>query len=458
MKNNFTIAMLSGLCVGAVSLHAQSIRYPVSEMSTADRQFFASAYASCNATSSTPHTQLYLMHDAGFGQIHHQSQWARDQFMPWHRIASKLIEEHVQTCGISGIPYWDETNPANQTKSSTMFNADFLGNPSLTQWLTPGRERVMSGTLPVTNALVDAALNEVNYQTMSHSRVEMTDLHNGAHVWIGGDMVTRQSPRDPAFWMHHIFVDKVFDDWMIQNGFPSGTTYQQSIYGFSPYNSASRGAVTILPNSILRSERDLGVFYARNGVAKLGGGYVVGTGRKFTPTSAPDCFIYPGRIEVANMTVPAGGNATFNSRREIVFNPGFVSNGEMRAVSDPTGNPRCGGTLLAKIAAHDGIVDAPSMDDMTEFFDGSGSPLAKVLSIPTDPMVRMEFQVRDMKDFVHYKIVDMHGKVLKSNKNFALRNTGMNLIEFDRRGIPPGIHYFILTIGDKRQISKLALL
>ncbi|GAA0592419.1 hypothetical protein HPO96_05615 [Kribbella sandramycini] len=40
-----------------------------------------------------------------------------------------------------------------------------------------------------------------------------SDQHGMPHVALGGHMGSAGSPNDPAFWLHHAFVDKVWADW-----------------------------------------------------------------------------------------------------------------------------------------------------------------------------------------------------------------------------------------------------
>lgn len=54
-------------------------------------------------------------------------------------------------------------------------------------------------------------------------------LHNRAHDWVGGSMLSLSSPNDPAFWLHHCNVDRLWALW--QSKFfglpylpPSGTS------------------------------------------------------------------------------------------------------------------------------------------------------------------------------------------------------------------------------------------
>jgi tyrosinase len=42
----------------------------------------------------------------------------------------------------------------------------------------------------------------------------LVSLHDRVHVWVGGAMGdAARSPRDPLFFLHHCFLDKVWADW-----------------------------------------------------------------------------------------------------------------------------------------------------------------------------------------------------------------------------------------------------
>ena len=43
-------------------------------------------------------------------------------------------------------------------------------------------------------------------------------LHNRVHVWIGGDMGPGTSPNDPAFYLNHCNVDRIWEAWMGNHG------------------------------------------------------------------------------------------------------------------------------------------------------------------------------------------------------------------------------------------------
>lgn len=37
--------------------------------------------------------------------------------------------------------------------------------------------------------------------------------HNHVHGWVGGDMLLTTSPNDPAFYLNHCNVDRVWAEW-----------------------------------------------------------------------------------------------------------------------------------------------------------------------------------------------------------------------------------------------------
>ena len=43
-----------------------------------------------------------------------------------------------------------------------------------------------------------------------------SQLHNRVHLYIGGNMAPMTSPNDPVFFLHHCFIDEVWDDWQVR--------------------------------------------------------------------------------------------------------------------------------------------------------------------------------------------------------------------------------------------------
>ena len=78
---------------------------------------------------------------------------------------------------------------------------------------------------------VQEALDELEYDMPPWSRnvnsghrnrlegwIDGPQLHNRVHVWIGGDMAPGTSPNDPAFFLNHCNVDRIWEAWMSDRG------------------------------------------------------------------------------------------------------------------------------------------------------------------------------------------------------------------------------------------------
>jgi tyrosinase len=140
-----------------------------------------------------------LPHGAEGGlSIHSPVYW-----LPWHRKFILEFEERLREIDDSiELPYWNWTRyreiPEPLTKK--------IGG-----WMQVPRAVFHDGDrLP--------SVTELN-QVMAADSFESFDdllvsLHNGVHVWVGGAMGDpARSPRDPLFFLHHCFLDKVWADW-----------------------------------------------------------------------------------------------------------------------------------------------------------------------------------------------------------------------------------------------------
>ena len=51
-------------------------------------------------------------------------------------------------------------------------------------------------------------------QTYTDLTLDLEDLHNNVHMWVGGPMTDiRISPADPVFWLHHANIDRIWSIW-----------------------------------------------------------------------------------------------------------------------------------------------------------------------------------------------------------------------------------------------------
>lgn len=168
-------------------------------------------------------------------------------FLPWHREFLKMLEIALRQKDSSVfLPYWDSILDSYlpEPKDAIIWSDSFLGDPS---------GKVESGPFELTNVTVrlngtnhrylmrnvgNASIetpfglvhpagrpyNESDYE-FSLSRTEFNDFnfcndatffvgHGNPHIYVGGHMqVTAISPNEPSFFMHHAFVDLMWEKW-----------------------------------------------------------------------------------------------------------------------------------------------------------------------------------------------------------------------------------------------------
>lgn len=235
----------------------------------------------------------------------------REIFLAWHRQLLFELEQALQEFNPEvSIGYWDSS--IYQSPTDGLWDEDFLGSFD-TNWNL--RRRFGAGGPLPTAANVNTLMGISDFFIFSNE-LERRPVHRGAHVWTGGVMPSTISPRDPVFFFHHCWVDKVWADW-------------EEIYGTSAYirtdmirydgtyifDGETYPAVD--PNDITNT-RALGVFYGENGLAQLDN-YIVSNTHK-----PEEVFYYQFNIEAGNgFIVPSGMVARFESENEINLVPGF---------------------------------------------------------------------------------------------------------------------------------------
>jgi tyrosinase len=156
-------------------------------------------------------------------------------FLPWHREFLRRLERDLQAIDPTvNLPYWDWT--VDRSLNSSFWGNDFMGGDgvpsggavqtgpfafSTGRWSLTVRDnpagRVeltraigQGGSLPTTNG-VNRVLSRVPFSAFT---VDLENLiHNIVHVWIGGSAGTRSSPNDPAFFLLHCNVDRMWAEW-----------------------------------------------------------------------------------------------------------------------------------------------------------------------------------------------------------------------------------------------------
>ncbi|KAL3860840.1 hypothetical protein ACJMK2_010904 [Sinanodonta woodiana] len=158
------------------------------------------------------------------GQFHHGP-----NFLGWHRIYLSYFEEAVRRYDNSlSLPFWDYTMdfPLSDPTQSVLWSATFLGNGDGVVWSGPFSGWVVNGSPLIRNighqgALmskqdVDTVLTRCDTSEITFPRevgiYNLEMYHNRVHNWVGGNMeILDTAAFDPAFFLHHAFVDYVWE-------------------------------------------------------------------------------------------------------------------------------------------------------------------------------------------------------------------------------------------------------
>ncbi|WAR12283.1 TYRO-like protein [Mya arenaria] len=150
-------------------------------------------------------------------------------FLGFHRVYLLMFENALrQKIPSVTVPYWDSTldQPMFNPTRSVIFTNSFLGNPfgmvrtgPFAGWTTLSgpliRNSGQSGQL-FSSAQIARILSNVRVAQITepnaHLNTSLEFLHNQVHIWIDGQMGSLETAsHDPIFWMHHAYVDYVWE-------------------------------------------------------------------------------------------------------------------------------------------------------------------------------------------------------------------------------------------------------
>ncbi len=269
-----------------------AIRKDANTLTAAERAEFVTAIQALKAEGI--YDQFVLRHANAIMSAIHRC----PAFLPWHRRFIFDLELELQRVSGNpnlGIPYWNW--PSGESNAS-MWNDDLLGGNGdaggvvrngpfrAGQWTVINSSGLPAGplmrafgqnglpTLP-TQAEIDQVMSVTPYDMSpwnmnSHPSFRNQlegwigpNLHNRGHVWVGGSMLPMTSPNDPAFFMHHCMVDKIWHEW--QTRFPNqgylpanGGPFGQNLT--DPMNNTPSGQIGSRPIDVLDSAV-LGIVY-----------------------------------------------------------------------------------------------------------------------------------------------------------------------------------------------------
>ncbi|TPX18286.1 uncharacterized protein E0L32_002795 [Thyridium curvatum] len=169
-------------------------------------------------------------------------------FLSWHRYYVHAYEKALRDeCGYAGFqPYWNWDRYAKDPANSPLFNgnASSLGGNSVNGGcvqsgpfkdmsvnLGPGTSlgynpRCLKRAISKQWAAQTTADHTISLITQSRDIVSFQDtmqsyggVHTGGHFTIGGDPGgdIHTSPGDPAFYLHHAMIDRVWWIWQMQD-------------------------------------------------------------------------------------------------------------------------------------------------------------------------------------------------------------------------------------------------
>lgn len=174
---------------------------------------------------------LTRIHVGYFTRIHNSG-----FFLPWHRFMLKLYEIRLKKIDPRVVlPYWDWTLDYRYPDRSIVLSDEYMGGNgdrfggqcvndgvfSNLQLSVPSRHclkrsydrgNYISPLSPTED--LDILLNESRFSQFSK---ELEVIHGELHSSLGGDMKQRYSNNDPIFFLHHCFMDTLFNEWQIRH-------------------------------------------------------------------------------------------------------------------------------------------------------------------------------------------------------------------------------------------------
>lgn len=205
---------------------AQRIRKDHREMTPSEKTAYVNALIVLRNNGTL--TMMGNHHTSHFtSDIHTTSTTNGEFFLPWHRIYAVQMENAIRTSSSAAsslcVPYWDwrlENTAANVTWDDAGFlQLSALNSASYTITRSLGTTNTLATPANITNMLTIPTLisspptTGLKSATVNFFTYRMEFWHDRGHNFIGGTMGTSASPRDPIFFLHHNFVDKLWQEW-----------------------------------------------------------------------------------------------------------------------------------------------------------------------------------------------------------------------------------------------------
>ncbi|KAI6222821.1 Protein CBR-TYR-3 [Aphelenchoides besseyi] len=216
----------------------KSLRREYRTLSDEERERFHAAFLGIKKNGAFDEIARLHAQFAESGAAH-----AGPAFLPWHREFIKRMEIALRKVdpGVS-LPYWDSVMDSYLPKpsDSIIWTDAFMGNnqgsvtsgpfinwPTIERHPTITRKVGAEGSVFNETNIIDfisfTDINKVLAPTApragcpsipTFSAIEYT--HGNVHLYVGGDMhETGTSANDPIFYLHHSFVDLIWEAWRL---------------------------------------------------------------------------------------------------------------------------------------------------------------------------------------------------------------------------------------------------
>ncbi|WP_188273209.1 tyrosinase family protein [Streptomyces sp. CBMA152] len=338
-----------------------------------------------------------------FAQLHsrifHQGIHQTSHFLPWHREFLLRFERELQRIDPTvSIPYWNSS--VDNKVDDPLWSDAFLGQFD-TQW---NLHRMLGvGGLP-TPKQVEANQELGTYDEFWPDLEQ--NIHNPPHSWVGGVMSGFTSPGDPAFYLHHSWIDLLWVRW--QRGHPEApfvssgpgfglTDPMREFSGRTPADVLDHRALGYRYDEFEGPWNDPIADVAPNpGSADLNSGIAAVSA---TPGLAEAFWIGQGRNAGVLFTNARNANGTWNNPiANVAPNPGSADpNGGIAAVSTAPGLVdvfwiRSDGIIFTNARNPDGTWNNPIADVAPN--PGSVEPNGGIAAVSTRPGLVEVFWIR----------------------------------------------------------------
>jgi hypothetical protein len=226
------VSLFSLLIVPVVSSSLVLPRPNWYDMSDADRFKYINTFKAVNSgPRPTIFDKIATRHPVLFTQIH-----GNQRFFAWHRVYLAELEQELKKIDPSvSLPYWDWTvhyndmdqdpiwqwfgKSGNPQQENCVTEGQFVGFEAIPYYnssITPSPHcstRAANVPKTFTGTKEDVEKFFIDTEDLYNSSYYMEVLpHSNVHVGIGGNFTMEASANDPIFWLHHCFIDKLWND------------------------------------------------------------------------------------------------------------------------------------------------------------------------------------------------------------------------------------------------------